>query len=156
MSDVSPRGDLPGFVAVPDEHTLLLPDRPGNQKIETLQNILENPNIALIFIVPGRNDTVRVTGRARITTDPAQLASLAAQGKNLRSALIVTVEQAWLHCGKALIRSRLWDAEAKVKPDALPTLGKMLADQIAGVEAAQADARIEETNRSRLWGDADS
>jgi PPOX class probable FMN-dependent enzyme len=151
--DVSPRGDLPGFVAVQDDHTLLLPDRPGNKKLVTLSNILENPNVALIFFVPGRDDSLRVNGRARIITDPALLGPLAAQGKIPRSALIVTVEQAWLHCGKALIRSRLWHTEAKVQPDALPTLGKMLADQIAGVHAAEADARLENANKTRLWGE---
>ena len=154
LSDVSPRGDLPGFVAAPDDHTLLVPDRPGNKKLETLSNILENPNVALIFFVPGRNDSLRVNGRARITTDPALLGPLAVQGKSPCSALIVIVEQAWLHCGKALIRSRLWDTEAKVAPDALPTLGKMLADQIAGVDAAQADARLENANKNKLWGEA--
>jgi PPOX class probable FMN-dependent enzyme len=153
LSDVSPRGDLAGFVAAPDEHTLLLPDRPGNKKLETLSNILENPNVALIFFVPGRNDSLRVNGRAQITTDPALLGPLAAQGKIPRSALIVTVEQAWLHCGKALIRSRLWDTEARAAPDALPTLGKMLADQVTGVDAAQADARLENANKNKLWGE---
>jgi PPOX class probable FMN-dependent enzyme len=153
--DVSPRGDLPGFVAVPDDHTLLLPDRPGNKKLLTLSNILENPKVALIFLVPGREDSLRVNGRAQITTDPTLLAPLAVQGKDPRSALIVTVEQAWLHCGKALIRSRLWEAEAHVAPDALPTLGKMLADQIAGLDAAEADARLE-NDKNKLWGERGS
>jgi uncharacterized protein len=156
LSDVSPRGDLAGFVAALDDHTLLLPDRPGNKKLETLSNILKNPNVALIFFVPGRNDSLRVNGRARITTDPALLGPLAVQGKSPLSALIITVEQAWLHCAKALIRSRLWDPEAKVAPDALPTLGKMLADQVAGVDAAQADARLEGANKNKLWGEAGS
>src|SRR5262245_45367534 len=153
--DVSPRGDLPGFVAVPDDHTLLLPDRPGNKKLLTLSNILENPNVALIFFVPGREDSLRVNGRAQITTDPILLARLAVQGKDPRSALIVTVEQAWLHCGKALIRSRLWEAESHVAPDVLPTLGKMLADQIAGLDAAEADARLE-NDKKKLWGEPGS
>ena len=156
LPDVSPRGDLPGFVAAPDDHTLLLPDRPGNKKLLTLSNILENPNVALIFLVPGREDSLRVNGTAQITTDPTLLAPLAVQEKNPRSALIVTVEQAWLHCGKALIRSRLWEAEAHVAPDALPTLGKMLADQIAGVDAAEADARLESANKNKLWGEPGS
>lgn len=156
LPDVSPRGDLPGFVAVPDDHTLLLPDRPGNKKLLTLSNILENPNVALIFLVPGREDSLRVNGRAQITMDPTLLAPLAVQGKDPRSGLIVTVEQAWLHCGKALIRSRLWEAEAHVAPDALPTLGKMLADQIAGVDAAEADARLENANKNKLWGEPGS
>src|SRR5262245_35680759 len=152
-ADVSPRGDLPGFVAVLDDHTLILPDRPGNKKLETLSNVLENPNVALIFFVPGRNDSLRVNGAARITTAPALLEPLGVQGKSPRSALIVTVTEAWLHCGKALIRSRLWESDAKVAPDALPTLGKMLADQVAGADAAQADARLEAANKNRLWGE---
>ena len=152
LPDVSPRGDLPGFVAIPDDHTLLVPDRPGNKKLETLSNILENPNVALIFFVPGRDNSLRVTGRAQITTDPALLKQLAVQDKSPLSALHVTVELAWLHCGKALIRSRLWNAEARVAPGALPTLGKMLADQIVGVDAAQADARLENANKNKLWG----
>jgi PPOX class probable FMN-dependent enzyme len=156
LPDVSPRGDLPGFVAVLDDHTLLLPDRPGNKKLLTLSNILENPNVAVIFFVPGRDDSLRVNGRAQITTDPTLLAPLAVQGKSPRSALLVTVEQAWLHCGKALIRSRLWAPEAKVAPDALPTLGKMLADQIAGVDAEKADARLENANKNKLWGEPTS
>ena len=155
-SDVSPRGDLPGFVAVLDDHTLLLPDRPGNKKLVTLGNILENSSVAFIFFVPGRNESLRVNGRAKITTDSALLGPLSVQGKSPRSAMIVTVEQAWFHCGKALIRSRLWDTEAKVTLDALPTLGKMLADQIGGVDAAQADARLEDANKNKLWGDVSS
>ena len=153
MTDVSPRGDLPGFVVVLDEHTLLLPDRPGNKKLVTLSNIVENPNVALIFFVPGRVDSLRVNGQAHITTDPTLLAPLAVQGKCPKSGLVVTVAQAWLHCGKALIRSRLWEPEVQVAPDALPTLGQMIADQIVGVDAATADARLENANKTRLWGE---
>jgi PPOX class probable FMN-dependent enzyme len=153
MPDVSPRGDLPGFVAVLDEHTLVLPDRPGNKKLVTLSNIVENPHVALIFFVPGRIESLRVTGTAQITTDPTLLASLEVQGKKPRSGLVVRVEQAWLHCGKALLRSRLWASEAHVAPEVLPTLGQMLADQIAGLDAAVADARLESANQNRLWGE---
>jgi PPOX class probable FMN-dependent enzyme len=156
LTDVSPRGDLPGFVGVLDDHTLVLPDRPGNKKLETLSNVLENANVALIFFVPGRTDSLRVNGRAQITTAPALLEPLAVQSKSPRSALLISVEEAWLHCGKALIRSRLWEADAKVAPDALPTLGKMLADQVAGADAAQADARLEAANKNRLWGEVNS
>jgi PPOX class probable FMN-dependent enzyme len=153
MTDVSPRGDLPGFVAVLDEHTLLIPDRPGNKKLVTLSNIVENPHVALIFFVPGRVDSLRVNGQAQITTDPTLLAPLAVQGKPPKSGLVVTVENAWLHCGKALIRSRLWEPEAQVAPDALPTLGQMIADQIVGVDATTADARLENAYKTRLWGE---
>lgn len=153
MPDVSPRGDLPGFVAVPDAHTLVIPDRPGNKKLLTLTNILENPAIALIFFVPGRTESLRVNGRASITTDPILLTPLAVQGKNPLSGLMVAVELAWLHCGRALIRSRIWDPETQVAPDALPSLGQMLADQIAGVDAAEAEARLEKANGVLLWSE---
>jgi uncharacterized protein len=143
-------------VATLDDQTLLLPDRPGNKRLLTLTNVLDNPNVALSFFVPGREDSLRVNGRATITTDPTLLAPLAVQGKIPRSALLVTVEQAWLHCGKALIRSRLWESEAKVSPDVLPTLGKMLADQISGVDAARAEARLENANKNKRWGEASS
>jgi hypothetical protein len=151
--DVSPRGDLPGFVAVLDAHTLVIPDRPGNKKLLTLTNILENSAIALIFLVPGRTESLRVNGTVHITTDPALLAPLSVQGKTPLSALVVAVELAWLHCGRAFIRSRLWDADTQVAPDALPTLGRMLADQIAGVDAADAEARLEKANGALLWGE---
>jgi uncharacterized protein len=151
--DVSPRGDLPGFVAVLDAHTLVVPDRPGNKKMLTLINILENPSVALIFFVPGRTESLRVNGKARITSDPALLAPLAVQRKAPLSGLAVTVDLAWLHCGRALIRSRLWNMDAQAAPDALPTLGQMLADQIAGVDAAEAEARLEKANGALLWGE---
>jgi PPOX class probable FMN-dependent enzyme len=156
MTDVSPRGDLPGFVVVHDEHTLLIPDRPGNKKLVTMSNIVENPSVALIFFVPGRTDSLRVNGKAHITTNPALLAPLAVQGKIPKSGLVVEVEQAWLHCGKALIRSKLWESEAQVASDALPTPGQMLADQIAGLDAAATDARLESGNKNRLWGEPGS
>lgn len=155
MPGVSPRGDPPGFVTVLDEQTLLIPDRPGYQKLLTLNNIMENPNIALLFFIPGWVDTLRLTGEARVTEDPTVLAPLAVQGQIPKTALVVTVEQAWLHCGKALIRSRLWEQEAQVAPDALPTLGQMCAAQIAGLDADEADARIESNNNHRLWGEPD-
>jgi PPOX class probable FMN-dependent enzyme len=153
MPDVSPRGDLPGFVAVLDAHTLLIPDRPGNKKLVTLTNILENPVIALIFFVPGRTESLRVNGRVRITTDPALLNPLAVQAKLPLSGLIVAVELAWLHCGRALIRSRLWDPESHVVPDVLPSLGHMLADQIAGLDVAEAEARLAKANSALLWSE---
>jgi uncharacterized protein len=152
--DVSPRGDLPGFVVAPDAHTLLVPDRPGNKKLMTLTNILQNPAVALIFFVPGRTESLRIKGTARITTDPSLLAPLSVQRKTPASGLIVAVELAWLHCGRALIRSRLWDAHTQVGPEALPSLGRVLADQTAGLDAAEAEARLEKANGVLLWGEA--
>ena len=142
-----------GFVAVPDAHRLVIPDRPGNKKLLTLTNVLENPAVALLFFVPGRTESLRVTGTVRVTTDPALLAPLSVQGKMPRSGLIVAVALAWLHCGRALIRSKLWEADSRVGADALPSLGSMLADQIAGVEAAEAEARLAKANGALLWGE---
>jgi PPOX class probable FMN-dependent enzyme len=151
--DVSPRGDLPGFVAVLDERTLAIPDRPGNKKLVTLMNILENPAVSLIFFVPGRTESLRVTGRARITIDADFLRPLAAYGKPPQSGLVVAVEQAWLHCGRALIRSRLWEPDAHVAADALPTLGAMVAEEIGGIDAGETEARLERANTALLWGE---
>jgi PPOX class probable FMN-dependent enzyme len=150
--DVSPRGDLPGFVTVVDEHTLLIPDRPGNKKLTSMSNILENRHVALIFFVPGRDESLRVNGTVTITTDPHTLTGLIADGKMPRSALHVQVEHAHFHCGKALIRSRLW-APPHVEENrrALPSLGKMLSDQVAGITAADAEARIDVSYTKRLW-----
>jgi PPOX class probable FMN-dependent enzyme len=151
--DVSPRGDLPGFVAVPDDQSVVIPDRPGNKKLLTLTNLLENAAISLIFFVPGRTESLRINGQARVTTDPDLLQPLAAFGKLPQSALVVAVELAWLHCGRALIRSRLWEPDARVAPGALPTLGSMIAEEIGGIDAREADARLERANTALLWGE---
>jgi uncharacterized protein len=151
--DVSPRGDLPGFVAVLDDSTLVIPDRPGNKKLLTLTNILENPLIGLIFLIPGRTESLRVNGRARITVAPDLLKPLAAHGKVPQSGLIVTVDLAWLHCGRALIRSRLWHTEAHAAHDALPTLGMMIAEEIGGIDICETEARLQKANTKLLWGD---
>ncbi len=151
QADVSPRGDAPGFVKVIDGRTLAIPDRPGNKRIDTLRNVAENPEVALIFLVPGVNETLRVNGTASITTDPALLAGCAVQGKVPQSALVVRVREAFLHCAKALIRSKLWDARAQVERSVLPSLGTMIADQIAGVDAVDADRRIDIAYRDALY-----
>jgi PPOX class probable FMN-dependent enzyme len=152
--DVSPRGDLPGFVSVLDDRTLVIPDRPGNKKLLTMTNILENPAVSLIFFVPGRTESVRVNGRAHITTDPELLLLLAAYGKPPQSGLVIAVELAWLHCGRALIRSRLWETDARVPSDALPTLGSMIAEEIGGIDASETEARLERANTTQLWGES--
>lgn len=129
--DVSPRGDGPGFVRLLDDHRLALPDRKGNDRLDGLSNVLENPHVGLLFVVPGCDDTLRVNGRAAITADPALLASLAVGGKEPRSALIVTAEEVFLHCGRAFKRGRAWDPETFAARGELPTLGAMLRDQTA-------------------------
>jgi len=149
--DATPRGDAPGFVEVLDDGRLLVPDRRGNNRIDTFQNIAENPHVGLIFMVPGINETLRVNGAASITTEPALLEPLAVQGKMPKAALLVTPEEVYFHCGKALIRSDLWNAEKKVPRSAFPTLGKIIADQVSGVDAAGADRVIEDAYRTRLY-----
>ena len=151
QADASPRGDPPGFVKVLDEKTLLLPDRPGNNQVDSLQNIVENPGIGLLFFVPGMNETLRVKGKAEITTDPALLGPLTVAGKAPLSGLKVSVEEAFLHCGRALIRGRIWDPDAQIDRSSYPTYGQVLADQIAGADAREIDADEDEANRERLY-----
>ena len=150
-ADVSPRGDAPGFVAVLDDRTLLIPDRPGNNRIDSTRNIVANPHVGLIFFVPGVNETLRVNGRARLTTDAGLLAPLAAHGKTPKAGILVAVDEAFLHCGKALIRAKLWEPESRIERARLPSLGKMIADQIAGVSVEEADRRVEESYVKRLY-----
>ncbi len=140
-----------GFVAVLDERTLLIPDRPGNNQVDSLQNIIQHPHVGLLFLVPGMNETLRVSGTAEIVTDAELLAPLSVGGKPPLSGLRVTVEEAFLHCGRALIRSRIWDPEAQIERSDFPTYGQVLADQIKGADAREIDASEDEANRERLY-----
>jgi len=124
--DLSPRGDPPGFVRILDERTLLLPDRPGNRIADTLTNLLEDPRIALLFLIPGIGDTFRVNGRARIVDDAELLAPSAVDGKVPRLGLLVSIEEAYTQCSKALIRSDLWNPEHHVDRSELPSSGEIL------------------------------
>ena len=140
-ADASPRGDPPGsLAAVLDPKTLLLPDRPGNRQVDTMQNLVERPCVGLLFFVPGMTETLRINGKADIVTDPELLAPLAVKGKAPVSGLRITVEEAFLHCAKALIRARLWDVDSQIDRSRYPTYGRVLADQIAGTTAAKIDA----------------
>lgn len=130
--DASPRGDPAGFVVVEDEKTLLLPDRRGNNRIDTLRNILADPRVALLFLVPGVGETLRVNGAARISTDPALLGRFEMDGKLPRSVLVVDVHTVYFQCSRALLRSRLWDPATQVPRSALPSVGRILSDLTAG------------------------
>lgn len=129
LGDVTPRGDGPGFVQVIDEQTLLLPDRPGNNRIDNLINLATNPGVGLLFLVPGWDETLRVNGTAEIRDDQELLQRCAVQGRAPRTVLLVNVKQAYLHCAKALMRSRLWDPANRVPRSVLPSFGEMLQDQ---------------------------
>src|SRR3546814_1517197 len=131
--------------------SLLIPDLLGNNRIDALRNVAENPNVALIFFVPGINETLRANGKAAITMDPALLEPLAVQGRAPRSGILVEVEQVYFHCAKALMRSRLWDPETQVVRKSFPTLGRIHADHIAGSDVAESEAAIAEGYRTRLY-----
>ena len=151
-ADASPRGDLPGSLAhVLDDRTLLLPDRPGNRQLDTLTNLVERPCVGLVFFVPGLNETLRINGRVEIVTDREYRAPLAVRGRLPILVLKVTVEEAYLHCAKALIRARVWEPEARVERSRFPTYGQVLADQIAGADAAEIDADSAESARTDLY-----
>lgn len=125
--DCSPRGDAAGFVRVADEKTLLIPDRRGNNRIDTLRNIVHDPRVSLLFLIPGVGETIRVIGRAAISTDPRLTESFIVNGKTPRTVIVVTVERAFFQCTKALIRSKLWDPTLHVDRRSLPSVGTIIA-----------------------------
>jgi PPOX class probable FMN-dependent enzyme len=130
--DCSPRGDPAGFVRVTDEKTLLIPDRRGNNRIDTLRNIVHDPRVALLFLIPGCSETLRVMGRAAISTDPALAQQFLIEGKAPRVVLVVSVETVFFQCAKAVVRSKLWDASRHVDRATLPTAGAILAEITGG------------------------
>lgn len=127
--DASPRGGAPGFVRVVDDHTLLLPDSPGNNRLDSLENILATGQVGLLFMVPGVDETLRVNGRAVLSVDAADIAACTDARRVPKLVLRITVQAAYLHCAKAFMRSRLWDPAARVSRGALPAIGQMIADQ---------------------------
>src|SRR5262245_33484125 len=124
--DCSPRGDPPGFVRVRDARTVLIPDRRGNNRIDSLRNLVRDPRIALLFMIPGIGNTLRINGRAEISTDPELCAGFAMQGKAPKTVLVVTAERVYFQCPKALVRSHLWSADAQVARSELPSTGQIL------------------------------
>ena len=151
--DVTPRGDPPGSFKVLDEHTVALADRPGNNRLDTLKNLLANPEIALIFLIPGIAETVRVAGTARLSVDPELLESMAVQGKTPKCAIVVSVRQAYLHCAKALLRSKLWQPDYVQPKGTFPPISRMVGDQIGLTEEEKkiGEARTERAYRDGLW-----
>jgi uncharacterized protein len=139
--DCSPKGDKPGFVHVEDDgRTLLIPDRRGNNRLDSLKNLVEDPRIGLIFLVPGASETYRVNGRARISIDPVLRRRFAVDGKEPATVIVVAVEQAFPHCPKALVRSDLWKAGSAGRPKGVPTLGDFAAARTPGTDSAAYDA----------------
>ncbi|WP_050422388.1 MSMEG_1061 family FMN-dependent PPOX-type flavoprotein [Bradyrhizobium tropiciagri] len=151
--DVSPRGDAPGFVHIFDPHHLAIPDRPGNNRLDTIENLFANPAIGLLFIIPGIEELLRVNGTARLTRSQKLLEFMAVGGKIPKLAIIVSVTEAFLHCTKALKRSRLWQGDYRLDRAKLPSLGQMISDQTepAGLTVKDIEARIEADAQKNLY-----
>ena len=150
--DCSPRGDLPGFVRVHDDKTLMMPDRRGNNRVDSLRNIVRDPRIALLFLIPGSGSTLRVNGRAQVSVDPDLLTSFKVGGKAPRTVVIMTVDEIYFQCARAIVRSDLWNPDKRVDPNSLPTPGQILADMSENrVGGEDYDRAWPERARQTLW-----
>ncbi len=151
-ADISPRGDAPGFVRVLDRHTLLIPDRLGNNRLDSMSNLTRNPNVGLIFFVPGVDETLRVNGLGRVVVKSELLEECAVNGKTPAAAILIEVQEAFLQCAKALKRSKLWSGEYQIPRGKLPSLGRMLVDQTdTELPLNELDALIEDAYKNRLY-----
>ncbi len=150
--DISPRGDAGGFVEVADERTLLIPDRRGNNRADSLRNIIRDPRVALLFLIPGIGETLRVNGRAAISVDPELLARFPVNGKLPRSVIVISVDRVYFQCQKAIVRSDLWNPDKRLPRSALPTTGTILADvSRGGVDGPDYDRAYPERLRTTLY-----
>lgn len=151
-ADVTPKGDRPGFVAILDDNNIAIPDRPGNNRLDTLENIVVNPAVGLLFLIPGMNETLRINGHARITTDIALRERLGVDAKLPASVIVVSVKAAYMHCAKAFMRSELWQPESWPDRASLPTLGEILRDQLALAQSVEAtDKWLAEGYQKTMW-----
>lgn len=150
--DCSPRGDLPGFIRIHDDRTLLIPDRRGNNRIDSLRNVVRDPRVALMLLIPGSINSLRINGRGYISADEELLASFGVEGKAPRSVLVMAVDEIYFQCGRALMRSGLWDPAKQVAQDALPTPGEILAAMTDGrVGGEDYDRGWPERARQSMW-----
>lgn len=151
-TDCSPKGDPAGFVRILDSRTLVIPDRPGNNRIDNLRNIVADPRVSLLFLIPGVGESLRVNGRAQISVDPQLLASFEIDGKRPRTAIVVTVQSAYFHCSKALVRSELWNPARHVERASLPSAGQMHKRLSGGsFDADTYDKELPERTRAGLY-----
>ena len=150
--DCSPRGDVAGFVRIHDETTLMMPDRRGNNRIDSLRNIVRDPRVALLFLIPGSGNTLRVNGRAQVSVDPALLASFKMEGKAPRTVIVMKVGDVYFQCARAIVRSDLWNPDKRVDPKTLPTPGQILAEMSTNrVGGEEYDRAWPERARQSLW-----
>lgn len=138
-ADISPKGDPPGSIEIIDDRTIAIPDRPGNGRIDTFLNVVEQPSVGLLLLVPGILETCRISGRGTVTNDPELLDRMVVNGKRPKLTLVVEVDEAFVHCGKAVRRGRLWDADQRVERDTFPTMGQMLHDHARPVALTRED-----------------
>jgi uncharacterized protein len=150
--DCSPRGDLAGFVRVHDEKTLMMPDRRGNNRVDSLRNIVRDPKVALLFLIPGAGSTLRVNGRAQVSADAGLLASFGMEGKAPRTVIVMTVDEIYFQCARAIVRSELWNPDRHVDPKSLPTPGQILAEMSENLVGGEDyDRAWPERARQSLW-----
>ncbi len=150
--DASPRGDKPGFVRIQDERTLLLPDRRGNNRMDSLRNIVRDPRVGLLFLIPGSGTTLRVNGRAQISIEAGLLESFAVEEKAPRSVAVIRIESVYFQCARAIMRSELWNPARHVDPASLPTAGQILAEITAGrVGGEPYDKAWPERAQASMW-----
>jgi uncharacterized protein len=149
--DVTPRGDPPGSLLLLNDRTIAIPDRLGNRRIDSMRNILANPHVGLLFLVPGTDETLRVNGRATITRDPALLSRLEMQGREPRVAIVVEIDEAFTHCARSILRSKLWNPESWPDPDTIPTLAAMMAEQQDMAPPDESTGKRNEDYRKTLY-----
>jgi uncharacterized protein len=150
--DCSPRGDLPGFVRIHDEKTLMMPDRRGNNRCDSLRNIVRDPRVALLFLIPGSGSTLRVNGRAHVSAEPGLLASFKIDGKTPRTVIVMTVEEIYFQCARAIVRADLWNPDKHADPKTLPTPGQILAEMSENtVGGEKYDREWPERARQTMW-----
>ena len=151
-ADVTPKGDKPGFVSVLDDKTIAIPDRPGNNRLDTLENIVANPAVGLIFLIPGMDETLRINGEAKITGNAGLRERLQAEGKLPAAVIVVSIKAVYMHCAKAFMRSQLWKPETWPDRASLPTLGQILKDQLSLTGSAEEkDRELAEAYAQSMW-----
>ncbi len=151
-ADASPKGDPPGFVKALDDKTLLIPDRIGNNRVDTFRNLLINPYVGIFFLVPGMNETLRVNGHARIITDEALLAPCAVNGRAPKQGMIVEIDEVYMHCAKSMIRSKLWEADRHIDRKSFPSIGEIYADRFGGgLDPAEIDRQTAKKHKEHLY-----
>jgi uncharacterized protein len=155
-ADISPRGDPPGFVHIVDDRTILIPDRPGNNRLDSLTNIVENPNVGCLFFVPGFDDTLRLNGRARITEDASLLRHCAVQNKLPKTGILIEIDEVFIHCAKALRRSKLWSGDYTQDRAQMPSIARIILEQtseaaIDEITAVESDEDVERDYKEGLW-----